>query len=144
MARPVPLAHEIGVFDRALNYLLQMRVGHPVRRLNWTMTVNPRMDTSPETYPAWGPDRTTLTPDNVGAKLHLRVELQALFRLPRSNGVVFSVRTYLISLAELATDPAWARRLRRVLLSLPPELVDYKGLARTRDTAAAWLAPFDA
>ncbi|HWL18163.1 MAG TPA: DUF3445 domain-containing protein [Bradyrhizobium sp.] len=140
---PVPLAHEIGVFDRALNYLLQLRIGHPVRRLNWTMTINPRMDTSPETYPAWGPDRTTLTPDNIAGLLHLRVELQSLFRLPRSNGVVFSVRTYLASLAELVTNPVWAKRTRRVLQSLPPELADYKGLTRYRDTAIAWLAQFD-
>ena len=30
---PVPLAHEIGVFDRALRYLLNLRLGAPVRRL---------------------------------------------------------------------------------------------------------------
>lgn len=44
---PVPLAHDLGVFDRALKFLLNLRVGHPVRRLNWTMTVHPRLDTSP-------------------------------------------------------------------------------------------------
>ena len=31
---PVPLAHEAGVFDRALRYLLQLRLNQPVRRLN--------------------------------------------------------------------------------------------------------------
>ena len=73
---PVPLAHEIGVFDRALKYLLNLRLGQPVRRLNWTMTVNPRLDTSPENYPKWGPDRATVTRQNAGDLVHLRVELQ--------------------------------------------------------------------
>ena len=74
---PVPLAHEIGVFDRALKFLLNLQQGKPVRRLNWTMTINPRLDTSPENYHKWGPDRATVTPENVGDKVHLRCELQS-------------------------------------------------------------------
>ena len=69
---PVPLAHQLGVFERALKFLLNLQQGKPVRRLNWTMTINPRLDTSPENYPKWGPDRTTVTPENVGNKVHLR------------------------------------------------------------------------
>jgi hypothetical protein len=59
--------------------------------------------------------------------VHLRVELQGLWRLPRSNAVVFGIRCYLISLRELATVPKWARRVHRVLRDLHPALVDYKG-----------------
>jgi dimethylamine monooxygenase subunit A len=140
---PVPLAHEMGVFDRALKFLLDLRLNKPVRRLNWTMTVNPRLDTSPENYFKWGPDRTSVTPQNAGEKVHLRVELQGLWRLPRSNGIVFSVRCYLISLQELVTVPKWARRVHRVLRDLHPSLVDYKGLSRYRDAAVEYLAPFD-
>ncbi len=140
---PVPMAHEIGVFDRALKYLLNLQQGQPVRRLNWTMTVNPRLDTSPENYHLWGPDRATITADNVGRLIHLRVELQALFRLPRSNGVVFSVRCYLASLEDLSRFPGWAKRLHRVLASLPPALVDYKGLSRYREAVMAWLSRFE-
>ncbi len=140
---PVPLAHELGVFDRALKFLLNIRQGQPVRRLNWTMTINPRLDTSPEHYPRWGTDRTTVTPDNVGEKVHLRVELQSFWRLPRSNAIVFPIRCYLISLDELVTIPKWARRLHRVLDSLPRELADYKGLTRYRQATVDWLGRFD-
>jgi hypothetical protein len=140
---PVPLAHEMQVFDRALKYLLNLRLGAPVRRLNWTMTVNPRLDTSPERYPSWGPDRTKVTAQNAGDLAHLRVELQGLWRLPRSNAIVFSIRCYLISVRELATVPKWARRVHRVLKNLHPALVDYKGLARYRDAVVEWLAPYD-
>jgi hypothetical protein len=140
---PVPLAHEMQVFDRALKYLLNLRLGAPVRRLNWTMTVNPRLDTSPERYPSWGPDRTKVTARNAGDLAHLRVELQGLWRLPRSNAIVFSIRCYLISVRELATVPKWARRVHRVLKNLHPALVDYKGLSRYRDAVVEWLAPYD-
>lgn len=140
---PVPKAHQMGIFDRALKYLLALRHASPVRRLNWTMTINPRLDTSPEMYPHWGPDRATVTPENVAEKVHLRVELQTLFRLPRSNAVLFGIRCYLIRLDELARVEKWRKRLHRVLRDLDPELANYKGLTRFCDTAVGWLAQFD-
>jgi dimethylamine monooxygenase subunit A len=140
---PVPLAHEAGVFERALKFLLNLQQGKPMRRLNWTMTINPRLDTSPENYHKWGKDRTTVTPENVGDKVHLRVELQSFWRLPRSNAIVFPIRCYLIKMNELATNPHWAKRMHRVLKTLPPELVDYKGLSRYRDTTVEWLSKYD-
>jgi dimethylamine monooxygenase subunit A len=140
---PVPLAHQIGVFERALKFLLNLQIGNPVRRLNWTMTVNPRLDTSPENYHKWGKDRTTVTPENVGKKVHLRVEMQGLFRLPRSNAILFSIRGYLMSLDQLVTVPKWGRRLHRVLKTLPDELVTYKGLSRYHGTTVDWLSKYD-
>ncbi|MGQ0658155.1 MAG: heme-dependent oxidative N-demethylase family protein [Chromatiales bacterium] len=140
---PVPVAHELGVFERALKFLLNLRYGHPVRRLNWTMTINPRLDTSPEHYHIWGPDRTKVTANNAGDLAHLRVELQTLYRLPRSNAILFVVRCYLINMKELVTIPKWGRRMHRVLKNLHPALVDYKGLTRFRETVVQWLAPYD-
>ncbi len=140
---PVPLAHEARVFDRALKFLLNLQQESPVRRLNWTMTINPRLDTSPENYNKWGKDRAAVTAGNVAKKVHLRVEVQALWRLPRSNAIVFSIRAYLISLEELVTVRKWARRLHRVLQTLPPELIDYKGITRYRDVTIDFLSRYD-
>ena len=140
---PVPVAHELGVFDRALAYLLRLQLGKPVRRLNWTLTVNPRLDTSPENYPLWGPDKTTVTPENVGAKMCLRVELQTLTRLPRSNAILFGIRGYLIRLEELVRVEKWAARLHRVLRDLHPEIADYKAMGRYRQTIVDYLAAYD-
>ncbi|MER8384574.1 DUF3445 domain-containing protein [Mesorhizobium sp. M0166] len=140
---PVPLAHEKGIFVRALKFLTNIQQGKPARRLNWTMTINPRLDTSPENYHKWGPDRATVTPENVGDKVHLRVELQSFWRLPRSNAIVFPIRCYLIKMDELVTQPKWARRLHRVIRDLPDELANYKGLTRYRTTLVEWLSKLD-
>jgi hypothetical protein len=137
------VAHDLGVFDRALQYLLRLPYGRPVRRLNWTLTINPRLDTSPENYPIWGPDRASLTPENIGGKLHLRVELQTLFRLPRSNAILFGVRCYLASMDDLARVPKWGRRLHRVLRDLHPEIAEYKGTTRYRKIAVEYLSRYD-
>jgi len=140
---PVPLAHEMGVFQRALKFLLNLQQGAPVRRLNWTMTVNPLLDTSPENYQKWGVQKTWLTPENLGEKQHLRVELQTLFRLPRSNAMAFPIRCYLIRLEDLASVPKWGRRLHRVLRDLPEELATYKGFSRNRPMIVDYLSQFD-
>lgn len=140
---PVPLAHEKGIFIRALKFLLNIQQGAPARRLNWTMTVNPLLDTSPENYHKWGIQKTTLTPENVGSKQYLRVELQSFFRLPRSNGMVFPIRCYLIKLEDLVTYPKWARRIHRVIRDLPVELATYKGFIDNRPMILDYLAQFD-
>ncbi len=140
---PVPMAHELGVFDRALKFLLQLQHGAPVRRFNWTMTVDPLLDTSPENYHKWGPSKTTLTKENIGQRQHLRVELQTLFRLPRSNAIAFPIRCYLIRFEDLVTQPKWARRLHRVIRDLPEELATYKGFLRNRPLMVEYLSQFD-
>ena len=121
----------------------RLRNGHPVRRLNWSLTVNPRLDVSAESLPEWAPDRTTVTAENAGKLVYLRIELQPLHRLPRSNAIVFPIRTYLLNLEDIATNPAWAKRMHRVLKSLNQELVDYKGFTRYRDAAVEWLSKYD-
>jgi dimethylamine monooxygenase subunit A len=140
---PVPMAHEMGVFDRALKFLMNIQHGQPFRRFNWTMTVDPLLDTSPENYHKWGPSRATLTKDNVGQRMHLRVELQSLWRLPRSNALAFPIRAYLCSFEDLVTIPKWGRRLHRVVRDLPEQLAVYKGFARNRPLMVDWLSQYD-
>ncbi|WP_047553064.1 heme-dependent oxidative N-demethylase family protein [Methylotenera sp. G11] len=140
---PVPRATELGVMDRALKFLLNLQLANPVRRLNWTMTVNPRLDTSPENYPYWGGDRNKVNAENVSDLIHLRVELQSLFRLPRSNAIVFSIRCYLISLKDIATYPRWAKRLYRVQKTMHPDLIEYKGMTKFHPLVVEWLSQFE-
>ncbi len=48
-----------------------------------------------------------------------------------------------MKMRELATNPDWARRFHRVLKSLPPELIDYKGITRYHQTTVDWLSQYD-
>jgi hypothetical protein len=72
--------------------------------------------------------KATLTPENLGQKQHLRVELQTLYRLPRSNAIAFDIRCYLGSFDQIVTVPKWARRLHRVIRDLPRGTGDLQGL----------------
>jgi dimethylamine monooxygenase subunit A len=137
---PVPRVHEAGVVQRAEQFLMRLQPGQEYRRTNWTMTVGRRLDTATETYPEWGRDRRLVVADPaLPDRLHLRVEVQHLVRLGASNAVCFLIRTYLLSLRELAAVPEWRRRFAAVLAELPDDMADYKGLARFRGAAVDWL-----
>jgi hypothetical protein len=105
--------------------------------------VNPLLDTSPENYHKWGIQKTSVTPENIGSKQHLRVELQTFYRLPRSNALVFPIRCYLCSFDDLMTKPKWGRRLHRVIRDLPEELATYKGFINNRPMMLDYLSAFD-
>ncbi|MBA4865641.1 DUF3445 domain-containing protein [Streptomyces sp. PSKA54] len=141
---PVPRVHEEGVISRAERFLMRLQPGQEYRRTNWTMSVDRRLDQSTEVYPLWGRDRRLIAEapaDELAERLQLRVEVQHLIRLGASGAVLFLIRTYLLSLAELAQVPAWRTRFGRVLAELPDDMAEYKGLTRFRRAAADWLLP---
>lgn len=137
---PVPRVHEEHIITRAQQFLMRLQPGEKYRRTNWTMTIDRRLDTSTETYPDWAQDRATVAADPaMPDRLHLRVEVQHLIRLPHSGAVLFLVRTHLLSLSDIAGIPAWRERLGRVLAELPEDMAEYKGISRYRHAASAWL-----
>jgi dimethylamine monooxygenase subunit A len=136
---PVPRVRSERVITRAHDFMLRLQPSQYYRRTNWTMTVGRRLDTSTETYPLWGPERRLVLDEDLGARLHLRVEVQHLVRLPMSAAVMFLIRTYLLPLSDVALVPEWRERLAAVLDELPDDLADYKGLTRYRGAAVEWL-----
>jgi hypothetical protein len=137
---PVPRVHEEKIVSRAEQFLLRLQSGEQYRRTNWTLTIDRRLDTSTETYPNWAPDRSTIADDPaLPDRVHLRVEVQHLIRLPHSGAILFLVRTYLLSLADIARVPVWRETVGRVLAELPEDMAEYKGISRYRNAASDWL-----
>ncbi|MBD8043834.1 DUF3445 domain-containing protein [Arthrobacter sp. Sa2BUA2] len=137
---PVPRVADLGVIERAEKFLIGLQPGEPYRRTNWSVSVDRRLDISTETYPEWGPHRASIAEDPaLPDRLHLRVEVQHLIKVPSTGGLLFLIRTHLLSLRDLALVPVWRARFGEVLRGLPEDLVEYKGLARIRGPAADWL-----
>ncbi len=137
---PVPRVHTAGVIPRAHQFLLHLSADAAYRRTNWTMSIGRRLDQSTEVYPEWGPDRAAAAADpTLAEQMQLRVEVQHLIRLPTSGAILFLIRTYMLSLPELATVPEWAARFGDVLEELPPDMAEYKGVSGYRDNAISWL-----
>src|SRR5262249_40922311 len=91
---PIPGFKEEGLDGRILQFLLQLEAGNPWWRKNWSLMAGNRLDTSLETFDVWGKDRKKVTLENAGEFVHLRVEVQKLFRLPRSEGILFTIHTH--------------------------------------------------
>lgn len=136
---PVPVFSDSGLAAKVRDFLMRMEAGKPWTRYNWTMTVDGRYDTFPENFDEWGPEREKVTAENAGETVYLRVEDQRLFRLPRSQAILFSIHTHLISLEELIQNEAWGVRLQKVLMDLPNYICEYKGFSGYKDEIIGYL-----
>ena len=124
-------------------YFLKLKTENPVQRMNWTckslmiyqefqidefrdfhlvqlgnnlcrIDVNENQD-------------EIVNVDNVGQKVYLRTERQTLRRLPKSNTILFTIKTYIRTIDDVCLkQPAIAKRLAGAVQNWPPEIVRYK------------------
>lgn len=113
-------------------------VGEILERRNWSVTAWPDLH-APEVATA---RRRALAqkPRPSGAGLYLRCERQTLRRLPRTGGVLFTIRIHLTPLRALAGDPEAVRVFARAWAEAPDDFRRYKGLASVAQGVEAFLA----
>ena len=114
---PVP-GYEQRVAAAVDHVISRLRKDQVLKRSNWTL-----LDTS-ELYL---PEPATPAPEAcaIWDLKWLRIEHQALRRLPRTDAVVFTIDTRVHRVDELA--PADRRRLHDAVADAPAEIADYKG-----------------
>jgi hypothetical protein len=71
--------------------------------------------------------------DPAPEELFLRVERETLRRLPVTNCVLFTIRTYVTAIPEVAVDPDVARRLADSVDALPDDVRGYKAVQSIAD-----------
>lgn len=130
---PVPgfAARLAGPVDR---FLANLAVERPVWRANWSVVEDPALF-----HPHARVPRADLTPEQAGEQLWLRVERQTLRRLPETGAVVFTIRTLVRPLVEIAAMPGVAGAMAARLRELEPGMAGYKGLPGFREPLLAWL-----
>lgn len=64
---------------------------------------------------------------------HLRVERETLRRFPVTKCVLFTIRTYITPIPQIAGDVDVAARLADAMASMPDDVREYKGLAAAGD-----------
>ncbi len=138
---PVPRLTGEGITSRAEQFLMRLPADQVYRRVNWTLSASGsrKLDISLEELPEWGQDIPRLLADRDFGRLQLRIELEHFIRLPMSGAVTFSIRTFMASLAEIKTIPAWRDQLAQILVATPQDIAAYKGIGEYRSAAAAWL-----
>ncbi|WP_417898536.1 DUF3445 domain-containing protein [Bacillus haimaensis] len=136
---PIPGFKDNDLVDRIQAFILKIEDGAPWVRTNWQMMAGNRLDTPLETFHDWGQARRQVTKDNVGELVHLRVEVQKLFRLPRTHSILFSIHTHLLSLEAFSGNVEWAKQFSSILAELPSYIYEYKGIALYREAVIDYL-----
>ena len=115
------------------SFLANLRADTTWERWNWGLAATPELNDHP------GRGLARLTAAATLDACWFRSEHQAFRPLPETRGILFAIRIDLIPLAEIAADRTLASHLADALLSMPPEIAAYKGLATARHTIAAQL-----
>ncbi|CAF1489481.1 unnamed protein product [Adineta ricciae] len=117
-------------------YFLKLKEDSPVQRVNWTLQIgNELCHTAIEET-----DGVLITKENVGELMYLRTERQTLRRLPKSNTILFTIKTYTTSIKDVCkNEPLTAKRLAGAVRNWPPEMIKYKGAAQYKDGLLEYL-----
>ena len=103
-----------------------MKVDKPVWRINWSLIDDPALY-QPKGHGIKTAD-PSITPENAGDRVWLRVERQTLARLPDTDSILFTIRIHRWPLARLAALPEAVTRLRQAMETMPPDLQQYKSM----------------
>lgn len=133
--QPVPhYAEKIGAATDSLFH--KLTVDRPLWRLNWTIVDSPILH---QPVPVPLPDALRPDSENLAENLWFRRERQTLRKLPASGDILFTIRTYNDTLAEMARrDPEFRRHLAGSMRGLDQAMVDYKGWVGIRDALGRW------
>ena len=118
------------------DFLARLSVDKPVWRLGWGV-----IDSADLYQPTDGtesPRPLNATP----AEHYLRVERETLTRFPLTNCVLFTIRTFLTPLTDIAWNSESALALANALDALPPDIASYKQLSANRFAISQWLRDY--
>lgn len=114
--------------DRILDAMIHRG---PFIRFAWGVATDTVLDHHPES-PA-GRALGNVTPEGALAGTWLRIERQTLRGFPSHDAALFTIRTYFLPVARVATDPDRRDLLRDAILSISPDALRYKGIAPYRN-----------
>jgi hypothetical protein len=118
-------------------FMRHARPNHIAARLNWSIMDDPTL------FQPAGKWRTahdaTITEQNAGERLFLRVERQTLRRLPETGAILFGIRVHVYPLGFAVAAPDDAARLAAAVRALPEAMAHYKSLPMFRAALLGWL-----
>jgi alpha-1,2-mannosyltransferase len=124
-----------------VNFFRRVQPNAPVLRNNYFMQVDDQLAWSHSIGPEDNDGIGWYTAEKNKAIEHhwFRSERQSLRRLPRSGGVVFTIRTYFHPVTEIAEEPGVPGRLANAVRSWGDDVAKYKGRERYGDILLEYL-----
>ena len=122
---PVP-GYEAELDHSMEAYFQRIQPGKPTWRINWSLVEDPALYLPRKRPPIEDP----ITADNIGDRLWLRTERQTLARMPKTGGVLFTIRIHRTSLREAIAPAGHAQRMLDAIEAMPEAMRRYKGIDR--------------
>jgi hypothetical protein len=111
--------------------LTRLSPDKPVWRSNWTLEDHPAL------FQPYSPDGPLVEEPG---ELWIRIERETLRRLPRTRGILFTIRGFQEPLASyVQRGPEAIRTLRELVARLPDSLARYKSVYDYREFVLGWL-----
>lgn len=123
----------------AMMMMRRLKPERPTGRINWTVSSSGNLNLSPATYDSWIHKRREINVENAGDKCFLRIERQTFARLPQTNGILFTIRTYINPISEVVEDAQRLKRFTAVVKGIPRATREYKGMAGFADALVDYL-----
>lgn len=132
-------------------FFRSLKVHKPVERNNYSFQLDDEIpwstasygseDTYGEGEPTKSANRDKLAPAPIvdGRQVVFRTERQTLRRLPRTGCILFTIRSYLSHISELAAEPGVPGRLAEAIRTWPEDVQIYKGGKRYSEALLKYL-----
>ncbi len=131
---PVPLPEQMSL---RINRIFDgIQVDNPVWRTNWSL------DQGPELRQSRRENDRPKTGKKISSNVHFRTEFQTLHKLPKTNNILFSIRTKTTPVKSLANDALGRSKLatlHRQYLGMSEAERDYKGINHNAEGLLNWL-----
>jgi hypothetical protein len=115
----------------------------PVWRCSWNFKTSGQIDLSSKYTKQYNEELLqifpTLTPENIGSKIFIRIERQTISRLPKSNCILFGIHMYQNTLDDEHLDTLQTRNMLNVLKTTPRAMLDYKAITPFIDALLGYL-----
>jgi len=125
------------------NFFRRVTPEGPVVRNNYFIQTDGELPWSTSIGPEDGSEGSvgwfTAEKNRAIAQHYFRSERQTLRRLPRTGGVVFTIRTYFVPVIELVREPGCPGRLASAVRSWGEDVARYKGRERYQEVLLEYL-----
>ena len=116
-------------------FFANMQIGAISWRQNWSVQRDSRL---------FAPMReaaleTSLSPQEAGQQIHIRIETQHFYKLPKSEAVIFAIRTSLAPLNFWQKRPEPIAALLEQIEKLGSDMLGYKAIEPLRPALQHWL-----
>jgi hypothetical protein len=115
-----------------VRFLENLKPGRTFWRMSWNFKLSDQMDMTTRHKQAYKEEfarrAPTLSAEDVGSAVFIRIERQTFTRLPCSGMILFGIHTYNSQVAEEARDPRRARSILNVIRGAPRDVKDYKAI----------------